>query len=354
MFPEKFCKLTLPFSPYTRKGEAEPVRSMRIRPKESLDLAGLVREMRMGTIAAYELFGHPWALISVFSPYTPNAHVMFMESSPDRYLPGPERIPDDEGDHLMQKIAAVMAFLAKRPENKTLHAGYNWAPRSWGEFEEKTGFQSIPTKWHPMLWGWPALESGSEDPSGCVEWVEAHVLSPVERRLFGENDYSLPLCRFIRSRLEQAFAGHVRFHRLFDFAGAAPVNHTLVIPFRRSLPQMFRIPCFFQEILKPVGAVLEKAFRDLTETLTDIDCGARDQLLQQCVTEGDGIWNALRQEPKMRDEADIRSRAIERGIPGELLKVLVPPVRNRCGGGRDPFYMWRVGFGYSLAFSTTV
>lgn len=353
-FPSRFCRLTLPFSPFIREGERQPHQSLRIRPKDALDLPGLVRELAWSTVTKFEVARRPWSLVSVYSPYTPNAHVMLMESSADRYLPGPEWVPDEEGDALMPRIARILNNLQAMPENESLHAGYNWAPRSWGQQEERTGFQSIPTKWHPMLWGWPALDGGAGKHEGYIDWVEASELTREERRLFGGNEYSRPLCELIRSALEPIFEGAENWRELFDFENAAPDRHTLDIPFQSSLPELFGMPRFFSEILKPIAIRVEALLRDLTETLTDMDCGERDGLLQRCETKGSTIWNELRKPPALRDELEISRRASAKGIPGDLIKLLMPPVRNRCQEIGDPFHWWRIGFGYALCLSSEV
>jgi len=353
MIPEKICKLTLPFSPYYHEGESDPVVSKRVRPKDALNLGALVSEMGKSAISSYDILGNPWSVISVFSPYTPNTHVMLMEQSPNRYLPGIEWIPEDEGEQVMELIGSVMSFLATKEENATLHAGYNWSPRSWGENEEKNGFQSIPTKWHPMLWGWPDFDSKDAQSSEYVEWVDVDSLPPLYRRLLGDNDYSLPLCRYIQSSIESAFRKSSFFYKYFAWDETKLTDHTLTIPFSISLPQLFSTSNFFSKFLKPLACMLENTFRGLTEVLTDQDCHERDMLLSRCASEGDEILPDLRKPPHPFEKSEVLRKASEKGFPQDLVKLLIPSVFRRCMEEGEPSSWWRMGFGYSMMFSAS-
>ena len=157
MIKKKITILTIPLFPYLPAGRQKPPVTKRIRPDDALDLKGMLKEIRKSEVAAFNLAGNPWSLSSVFSSYSPDIHVMFIEMSPNRYVPGPEKIPVSEGERLMKLWATTLELIARRKTVATIHAGYNWSPRAWGKEEEKTGFQSLPTKWHPHLWGWPAL-----------------------------------------------------------------------------------------------------------------------------------------------------------------------------------------------------
>ena len=113
-------ELTIPLSPFIPKGKKKPIVTQRIRPPDALDLHGLIKKLKPSILATIPVTDHPWSVVSVYSPYSPDVHVMVMETSTNRYLPGPEWIPDDEGDALMEVWASVLDFISKRITNSTI------------------------------------------------------------------------------------------------------------------------------------------------------------------------------------------------------------------------------------------
>jgi hypothetical protein len=324
-----------------------------MRPADAVDLKGLVSEMKKSAVTTKHISEKPWSLISVYSPYSPDIHVMLMETSPDRYLPGPEWIPEEEGEGVTKLIGAVLDFIGRRQSNSTIHAGYNWSPRSWGEEEEKTGFQSVPTKWHPMLWGWPRLDETDDPDSQTVEWVDPSVLSPHERRILGENEFGLPLCRFIRSILEKESEKLPDIKGPFSFDKSTISGRIVSIPFHDPLPQLFSSDGFFAGVLKPIAIILEKTFRMLTETFTTLDCSEMDALLRQCEVKGPAILERLRNNPRIRDKNAVSKLACNNNIPNDLMQTLSTPIFNRCNEKGIPSGWWRKGFGYALVLSAS-
>lgn len=347
MLPEKVVKLTLPFFPFIQPGETRPRKSVRVRPRDALDLEHLMEAMSPSLLATVRISGKPWSVISVYSPYSPDIHVMLMESSTDRYLPGPEWTPDDEGDGLMRLWTIILEFLARREENATIHAGYNWSPRSWGLEEEKTGFQSVPTKWHPMLWGWPPF---AEEGGTGFEWIDAATLSEAERRILGENDYAEPFGAWIKERLENSFSTGPEFRELFPAGNWRIDGRGIEVRLEGSVLDVLGKPGFFRRILGPLSRGLEGIMRDLTEALTSIDCRRMDAVLRN-VERGELVdLDTLRAAPSMRGEDEIRDLFADKGIPPSLLELVLDPLRRRCREEGDPYSRWRKGFGYSLVF----
>jgi len=343
--------LTIPLSPLIREGETEPVKSTRIRQEDAIDLKNVAEAMAPSVLRTFEICGNPWSVISVFSPYSPDIHVMLMETSKNRYLPGPETVPDEEGDLLMKLLAKIIEFIAGREENATFYAGYNWSPRSWGDAEERTGFQSIPTKWHPMLWGWPSLPNSTGLDTKHAKAVPFDQLSSQDRRMLGDNDYGIPFGRFFIKMIEGVFAKNAEFQALFPFDNWQANGLGASIPFKFSVPSVFNKPNFFSSILKPMAVALNRAFIDLTEALTTINCEAVDIELRK-IADGKPLnVDLLRETPKMRRKSEVRKLFHEKGLPDTLLEVLLDPVHNRCSETGDPSTWWRKGFGYSLAFS---
>jgi len=339
MLARKTVILTIPLFPYLAKGRRKPQKTKRIRPQDALNLKKMLKEMKKGQVASFNIAGKPWSLVSVYSSYSPDIHTMLLETSPNRYLPGPEGIAEREGDGLMRLWAATLDLIAKRKNVSSVHLGYNWSPRSWGNEDEKTGFQSLPTKFHPHLWGWPAI-----DKNVFAKKVLTSSLSPQERRLLGQNDYAKPFGRLIKKRFEETFSKNEFFplHKWhIDGRG-------IYARFNEPVANILRKPGFFGQVLKPLACLLEQTTRELTETMTTINCGQIDRILAKRHLRDLEI---LRADPVMRDEKYIRKVFKQKGYPKGLLEALLPAVSNRCFRKGDSFNWWRKGFAYALVFN---
>ena len=199
---DKLCRLTLPLSPLLHPGEEEPRPSQRIRPADSLDLSRTVEQLRPSILTTVTINNNPWSVVSVFSPYSPHVHVMLMETGKNRYLPGPESLPPGEGEQTTDIMATIIDFIAAQQPRSTIYLGYNWSPRAWGIYEERGGFQSIPTKWHTMIWDWPDLQAAAR-LGAEIDWINRTSLSFNKRRIFGEAAYLEPFSRLIVSQLRR-------------------------------------------------------------------------------------------------------------------------------------------------------
>lgn len=355
MLPEKVPQLTIPLSPYLQPGEERPRTSKRIRPKDALDLESLVKEIMPSAIATFAVGDKPWSVVSAVSPYSPDVHVMVIETSVDRYLPGPEWVQDEEGDNLMKLWAAVLDFIAAREVNTTIHAGYNWSPRAWGEEEERNGFQSIPTKWHTMLWGWPPFPD-QEQPTRYAKWVDTASLAAEERRLLGDNNYAEPFGHLMRSSLEECFPEGTQFSKLFPHRNWKVDGRGLYSAFSGSLLEMLRTQGFFSQVLKPLAAVLEQIARELTEAMTTLNCSDIDEILLKTESGplSDQDLRVLRAPPSARSLEEVTGLFQQRGYPESILKATFDPVENRCNEEGDRSMWWRKGFGYAMVFSSPV
>jgi hypothetical protein len=351
MLPKKVRLLTIPLFPYLQPGEEKSRKTKRIRPKNTLDLRNLLKEIEKGTIITLEIYGKPWSVVSVYSPYSPDVHVMLIEASPNRYLPGPEKIPEREGDCLMQLWAAIIEFIAERQINATVHLGYNWSPRSWGQEEEKTGFQSIPTKWHSQLWGWPPFYNIPEKKTKYSQWIDSASLPPSEKRLLGDNNYAESFGLLIKNKLKETFTSKTPFHKSFSSHNWLIDSRGIYASFNTSVPEILRAPKFFSHVLKPLAVQLEFMTRDLTETLTKIKCEDMDKILVETERGRPKNWERLRIKPTMQAEAYIKKAFKKKGYPESLLEAILEPVRNRCNEIGNHNNWWRKCFGYALVLS---
>jgi hypothetical protein len=345
-------RITIPLTPYMPPKGGKPVETKRIRPQDALDLRGFIEELKPSIIKTCSIDQKSWSVISVYSPYGPDIHVMVMETSPDRYLPGPEWVPDAEGDLLMDVWCSIIDYIGQREENETIHVGYNWSPRSWGEPEEQTGFQSIPTKWHAMMWGWPAFPPKNEG-NEYFSWIDPSVLSPAVRRLLCENTYAEPLADLIRQRLEQSFPEGSRFVELFPPWEWKADSRGIHVKFNNPIKHVLSTPNFFSQVLKPLAVLMDDILRELTEAMTRLQCRAIDDILiktEQGPLHEDDL-KVLRRAPDLRPLDEIKHTFQKQGYPDKLLTSLMEPVRNRCKEAGNPDDWWRKGFGYALVFS---
>jgi hypothetical protein len=350
MIPKKITKLTIPLFPYLRPGERKPRKTKRIRPLDALNLKKMMREIRKSEVMTIDAAGRPWSLTSVYSSYSPDIHVMLIDSSPGRYVPGPEKIPDRQGDSLMKLWAAVLDSIAQRKTVATVHAGYNWSPRAWGAEEEKTGFQSVPTKWHPHLWGWPAFEKMPSTKEWSAKSVNVLLLPFPVRRMLGDNNYAKPFGLLIKDRMREKFPKGTLFNKLFPHRKWFIDGRGVYTRFNLSVPEILRTPGFFEQILKPLAAMLEQITRELTETFTTINCIDLDRILLETQKGVPKNWRLLRATPVMRDEKHIRRTFKLRGYSAGLFEALWQPVWNRCHEKGTHANWWRKGFAYALVF----
>jgi len=336
-------RLTLPLAPLLHPGEDAPRPSKRLRPEDVLDFEETRRQLAPSILATLEIHGRPWSVVAVYSPYSPDIHVMVMETSADRLIPGPEAVPAEEGDALMALWQFILNFIAKRPGNETIQVGYNWSPRAWGAREERGGFQSVPTKWHAMLWGWPAFPPEGEN-TALIDWVSRERLSPPARRMFGENDYAQPLSELIHGKLIVALQDEPDW--ISDWR-AGSMGLTLRID--RPLSHILADGHLFSRILLPTAQVVNRLFSDLTEALTTVSCAAVDAEIARLVCEGKDIkgLEKLRQPPRPRPREEAWMRFQSLGGTRPLFDEIYGAVVNRAQESDPDRDWWRKGFGYS-------
>jgi hypothetical protein len=338
MLPDKVKVLTIPLFPYLQPRLEKPQLTKRIRPADSLNLKKMIKEINKSAIITLDIKGKPWSVVSVYSSYSPDVHIMLLETSSNRYIPSPERVSDSEGDSLMAVWNTILDFIAARKTNVSIHAGFNWSPRSWGQEEEKTGFQSLPTKWHPHIWGWPSLNKS----------IKSKLLMPYEKRLLGDNDYSKPFGRLIGNEIKKNFRKDSLLFNLFPYKNWRIDGRGIYAASDTPLLNILKRPKFFSRVLKPLAALLEHLTTDLTEILTKIKCKEMDKLLLETEKGMPKNWKTLRNQPIMQPENRIKEQFKKRGYPESLLNVVLGPVQNRCEEKGDSRNWWRKGFGYAL------
>ncbi len=353
MSSRKVLELTVPLSPLLRPGETAPHKPKRIRPADTLNLINMRKELESNILFTLPLSGGEWSVVSVFSPYSPDVHVMVIETSVDRYIPGPEWIPDEEGERLMELWSVILDFLAEKVPSETIHVGYNWSPRAWGEEEEKGGFQSIPTKWHAMLWDWPVFPEIGEI-TNYAKWIDVDSLTPPAKRVLVGNSYSKPFGNLIKSRIKKVFTDDTLGSEIFPPSNWKIDNRIVSVQFDSSIQEVLRTREFFSRVLKPIGRILEGITKGLTEAMTTFDCSFIDRILIK--TENGPLTmedlEILRAAPDLRSKEKIVKIFRDKKYPTSLLKSILEPVEKRCRETEDKANWWRKGFGYSLVLSS--
>ena len=351
---KKILELTIPLSPLLHPGETVPRNPKRIRPVDALDLRSMVKELESNTLFTIPISEGEWSVVSVFSPYTPDIHVMVIETSVNRYVPGPEWIPDEEGERLMELWSVILDFIVEETLCETIHVGYNWSPRAWGEEEEKGGFQSIPTKWHAMLWDWPRFPEIGET-TNYAKWIDVNTLAPVAKRILIGNNYVKSFGNLVKNRIRKIFDDGTLGSEIFGSSDWKVDNRIISIQFNSSIQKVLRTSGFFSQVLKPIGKMLEEITRELTHMLTTLDCSFIDRILMKTenspLTEED--LKILRATPNLRPKGEIVKIFKEKKYPVSLLESILEPVEKRCRETDDRANWWRKGFGYSLVLSSS-
>lgn len=146
------------------------------------------------------------AVLGVLSPYSLLQHVMIMEISDNRYLPGPESFCEEEWKKISD-LSERVVHLMKKTNNVLLHhrnnkkfqyaaqcCGFNWSPFAWGEIEEKMSCQSIISKFHMMIWQWSYADllKGANFKANLPEEKE---------QFFFYNDYNKHFAKLVLNEL---------------------------------------------------------------------------------------------------------------------------------------------------------
>ena len=319
--------VTVPLAPYIKPGNAKPIQTKRLRPIDALDIKGLTKELDANTITTIDIHGNPWSVVAVFSPYSRDMHVMLMDTG-TRYIPGPEIVSEDEGTKLMFLWADIVKFFKDKNNGNRVFIGYNWSPRSWGYEEEQGGFQSIPTKWHPMFWSWPIFRKDINVDG--LSWIDVTQSPPSFRRLNGENEYAESMAKQIQVFVDKLVEKN---KPNLVVSGSSVANGSgFSICFNTDLENLLKTDNFFVNFIKPLSASLNEYFIKLTEIMVDCNCNQIDSILNKTSKgslSSDEI-TTLRKLPSMRKETHIRTSLKDIGFSSGAIEELIRIVENRA------------------------
>jgi hypothetical protein len=314
----------------------------RIGHVEALDQKTVEENLRPNVIAEVNVAGNPWSVTAVLSPYTPLAHVMLLDLS-KRYMPDSRYVSDQEGKELMATCQKIVDFQEGLKDSRFINVGYNWSPRSYGESEEKGGFQSLTTKWHIQFWNQPESIKNVK-LSSLIEGSRRAILGNKFNRRFGD---------FINERIVNK---KDVFGRYLDVDSTITDNRGIEIPLKESLSKVFSKPEFFSEFLKPLAGDLDEITKDLTESFSTRDNAQIENLIKK-EFEGEicGPLAILRQEPRLlpNDERTRRIQLLEKkGYSRKALDLLMNLNKIVKEKTESPKNNWfRNSLGYALVFS---
>jgi hypothetical protein len=303
---------------------------------------------------------------------------MLMETSTNRYLPSLEYIEDDEGNSLMKIWAEIIKYM-KGKKDQRVFFGFNWSVRSWGIEEEKTGFQSIPTKWHGMFWTWPKFENKNFDNNISNEKPDFGKKEATfkEYDFIDEKNTPLP---FKKINGDTIFGKEIVSHFKLNIdkiknkhedneVSNGTSNYkegSLLINFNCDLESFLETEKIFQDFLKPIAIYLNEYFAELSNIFFDENdliklqkemigsnrklswSEAVDQILNKTSKEmiSDEEYSFLQKLPKLKDDDEIRT-SLNKKFSKEATEELLVLVKNRYSSNLKEG--WRKGFGYTLA-----
>ena len=350
---KKIPKITVPLAPLVLKGEKEPIESKRLRPGDVLNLDEMLKELKRSTIKTLEISENSWSIIPVLSPYSRDFHVMLMETSGDRYLPSMEYIGEVEGNLLMEVWIEIIKYMKAGGDN--VYFGYNWSPWSWGVEEEKTGFQSIPTKWHGMFWTWPNfdnnqenfLDADNDNESIAINFISEKDVPATFKRLNGDSYFSHDIVKDFQVAIDEIKNNHSDFRVSSGISKLS--DGAYIIKFDCSLESLLSSEKIFSTFLKPIAKYLNSYFAELTDLFFKKDwCKLADDILKK-TSEGmisEIEYDFLQSFVDLKDDDEIGDLLIEKSFSFKSIIELLAMVKNRRNG--DYLNGWRKGFAYAF------
>lgn len=297
--------------------------------------------------------GAPWMFFVPINGYTRGLQFTVMPWD-DRAIPGPERLPKEEGEAVMFVCGNIASVMMENPENEVVVLGYNWSPRSWGQ----SGYQSIP-KLHFQEFGLPKLEGLPEDYLECVDrkalWEDNR---PALASVAG-GFYNMELGRIVMHRIKEDFEGNeVVFDSLIDMEKAQIGFRGISMPLKKPLDEALRSPGIHAEVIRPLAKILDQTAVDMTRAFTDLDPEECDRQIERAmitpamsVEERQAILQFLSRVPTLysREKRLGNIRKLAGKYPAGTIDYLSRRV-NRILPEEEEFAEgWKNGFGYGLA-----
>ena len=340
----KIPVIKVPLAPIVPKGEKIPVNLKRLRPFHALDLKKMIDHLETSVIKTINIGKAPWSIISVLSPYSNDFHLMLMETAKDRYLPSMEYIKDKEGNSLMKIWIAIVKYM-KQYKKGQIYVGYNWSPRSWGEKEEETGFQSIPTKWHGMFWNWQDLKidtitnqkkkSSNDNDLNQSEYEKYYFINEKEtsdsfKGLNGKTKFANDIVNDFKKIMDNIKNQHL--DSKVKNGETKTEKGAYIIQFNHKMEDLFESENFFSDFLKPIAKELNSYFTELTDLFFKKPmCEKFNAILKKTSYEmiPQKDYKFLQSLPELKEDHEIISLLSEKGFSDESIEELLNLVKNR-------------------------
>eukprot|EP01006_Ploeotia_vitrea_P030398 TRINITY_DN62838_c0_g1_i3.p1 TRINITY_DN62838_c0_g1~~TRINITY_DN62838_c0_g1_i3.p1 ORF type:complete len:348 (+),score=37.82 TRINITY_DN62838_c0_g1_i3:330-1373(+) len=274
--------------------------------------------------------------------------------SPDRYLPSLDSLSsNEEGEAVVSMCCKCLKFFSKRPNSSRVSIGWHWSPRSWGTREEQTGFQSIPTKWHAMVWNWPKFNSD------MFNQVPLHSLNLPKQRVIGGTGLTSAFSSLTKTWImckttKPSFLGDWEATPRGLCAAIQSTETTTEGP---TLASVLEKQGFFADFLLPLSIALNDLMVFLCSSFTDMDCDKMDPILKKTekATLSAEDLAVLRRTPQMKEKQTVIDTFVQHGLPTDVIDLFWEPMQARCkqtdGSAMMSYDVWRKGFGYAFAMT---
>ena len=321
-----------PLVPLLPDGEGYPPNfelPKRQRNVDSLDIPTLTKKFRESLIYEKNNDNCDLCVLGVLSPYSTLSHVMVLELSPNRFLPGPESFSENEWANLTN-IAFNVVESMKNTDCSTICCGFNWSPYSWGRIEERGGCQSISTKFHLMIWNWPNVSENLVDLS---------TTSPRFRFIFSENKYNIIFAKLLAKRINSTFP---ESDFKFEFS---PRGLFIPIP---------NISKSFLEKLRDVALTVQNLIYHLNEIIMIDSINDIKEIMKNTAQRNLTLEEIelMRKKPSIRSLSECLDKC-KLEEEKELIKVLYDAMINRATNCDENKDTWAKCFGFSLAYCET-
>ncbi len=299
---KQVAKITVPFLNLL----GDPMK--RLMSQDSLNNDYLQEKITPNALCLVNVAGTDWMFYAPVGGYTPKGdHFQAMRWTRD-YVPGPEKIPVDEGEALMFVVGNLASAMLEDPEARVIDFGWNWSPRSFGQ----SGYQSIPTKVHFSLFSLPDF-SQPEVRDEYIELVNKSELKEREKTAVDGGEYN----EYFGEMLFRALVnGQVKgdqavIRQLLDIDTAQVSQRGIQIPIKGPLDRILRTKGVFTDLIHPVAEFMDQTMVDVSKALTDLNPEQQSRKVGETTSNPDlseeareAVWAEVTRTPLLLPKKD--------------------------------------------------
>lgn len=324
------------------------VSTPRLIARTALDRSAVEQGLAPNTIAKINLSEGAWRVVAVLSPYTQKGcHVMLVDDS-DKYKPDPTQrhVSKNEGNNLMKLWRQITNFQRQMPGTKSINVGWNYSPTAYGTDEERGGWQTLTTKWHPQLWNFV----GDQE----LVPLDSELIAEGTRRVLKGNKlnefFGLIVKDYILKNIPRSENFLVLSTTRVDYKG-------LEVDLKDNLSQTLEKEGFFSDFLQTIASGLDRVAQDVIDATSTFDrLDFMDCVRQSFEIYPDGHYSSLQErEMELRPKEERKNRLMElekKGYPDHIISKLLALNRYLRGKSEVPVNeRFRKGFGYALVLS---